>query len=45
MGKICLNIALIRSQFGDVNEAVLMHEKSLSYKAKVLPQLSDEIRD
>ena len=34
VGKICLNIALIRSQCGDVAEAVLMHEKSLTYKAK-----------
>lgn len=45
VAKICLNIAIIRSQLGDFSEAVCMHERSLMYKAKVLPQLNDEIRD
>ena len=45
VAKICLNIAIIRSQMGQHDEAVFMHEKSLLYKSQVLPQLHDEIRD
>ena len=37
VAKICLNIAIIRSQMGYYQEAVFMHEKSLEYKSKVLP--------
>jgi len=37
VAKICLNIAIIRSQMGYYPEAVFMHEKSLEYKSKVLP--------
>ena len=33
VAKICLNIAIIRSQLGDLQEAVYMHEKSLMYKS------------
>ena len=45
IAKICLNIAIIRAQLGDQMEAVYMHERSLYFKLKDLPQLSDEIRD
>jgi len=37
VAKICLNIAIIRSQMGYYQEAVFMHEKSLEYKSKILP--------
>ena len=45
ISKICLNIAIIRSQMGNHQEAVFMHEKSLAYKSEVVPQLNNEIRD
>ena len=32
VGKICLNIALIRSQLGNHHESVIMHLKSLDHK-------------
>lgn len=31
-GKICLNIALIRSEVGDYKESVIMHLKSIELK-------------
>jgi hypothetical protein len=43
--KICLNVALIRSELGDHIESVFMHELSLKYKLEKIPKLSDEIRD
>ena len=45
IAKICLNVGLIRSQLGDHDEAIFMHEKSLKYKSSVISQLTDEIRD
>lgn len=45
ISKICLNIAIIRSQMGNHQEAVFMHEKSLAYKSEAVPQLNNEIRD
>ena len=37
VAKICLNLAILRSQMGYYDEAVFMHEKSLLYKSQVLP--------
>lgn len=45
VAKICLNVALIRTELGDFVEAVFMHERSLSFKSQTLPSLSEEIRD
>lgn len=45
ISKICLNIAILRSQMGNHQEAVFMHEKSLAYKSEAVPQLNNEIRD
>lgn len=43
--KICLNIALIRAELGDLIESVFMHEKSLNYKLQQMPKISEEVRD
>lgn len=43
--KICLNIAILRTELGDFIEAVYMHEQSLNFKLQKLGKLNDEIRD
>ena len=45
VSKVCMNIALIRSELGHFEESVYMHQKCLIYKEKLTPILSDEMRD
>lgn len=33
VAKLCLNVALLYSQFGNLEEAVNMHQRSLIYKS------------
>lgn len=45
VGKICLNIALIRAELGFHEEAVIMNQKSIEYKFKEPNYNQDDLRD
>ena len=46
--KICLNIALLRSQLGNYQEAIIMHFKSIDHMEEVKTSdssVNDDLRD
>lgn len=45
VGKICLNIALIRAELGYHEQAVIMNQKSIEYKLREPGYNHDDLRD